>query len=298
MLGCGSAKPSVRHNPSCTVVEHHSNLYMIDCGEGAQQMFQQMRLKFSKLSHIFLTHLHGDHVFGLPGLIGTLALSGRKGSITIHTFADGAAELQRILAYFSRQNPVEVRFNILDANKSEIALETRNLIVRTVPLKHSLPCVGYIFEEKPGLRHIRREMIDFYNIPYSQINNIKSGADFVTADGRVIENERLTTAAAPAKKYVHIADTRVKPSILSAIEGADLLYHETTYLNETNAEAISRYHSTASQAGMMARESGAKRLVTGHYSSRYKDLEEFRRQASEEFQGSIILGDEGVVIEV
>lgn len=298
-LGCGSAKPTPAHQPSSTVVDHRGRLFMIDCGEGAQRTFQLHRLKTSRLANIFLTHLHGDHVFGLPGLLGSMGLQQEGGSITVHTFSDGKEILGKILDYFSRDLPFEVKFNILDPNKEEIAYEDHALRVRTVPLRHRIPAVGYVFEEKEGLRHINREMTDFHGVPVSMLNRIRSGEDFVKPDGTVVANALLTNPPTPARSYAHISDTAYMPEIAEKIGPVDLLMHETTYLEANAADAVRRGHSTARQAAMVARDSGAKALLTGHYSSRYyKDESGFIKEAAEIFSGPIYLNNEKLILEV
>lgn len=296
ILGCGSAKPSVEHNPSSTVVDFRGNLFMIDCGEGAQKEFQRQRLKFSRLNHIFLTHLHGDHVFGLPGLIGTLALSGMEGDITIHTFEEGRKILSTIFDYFNRGLPIEVKWDIIEP-KDALVYENDSLTVRSVKLDHRVPAVGYVFEEKPRLRHIRRDMCDFHGVPLWKFNDIKAGADFTKEDGTVIANALLTSDPTPARSYAHISDTAYLPGLAEKIRGVDLLFHETTYLQDNIGKARERGHSTASQAAMTARDAGAGRLITGHYSSRYKDTEEFAREARTIFP-NVVAGKEGMVVGV
>lgn len=295
-LGCGSAKPSVKHQPSSTVVNHRDTLYMVDCGEGAQHAFQCQRLKFSRLRHIFITHLHGDHVLGLPGLVSTLGLSGMGGKITIHTFEAGKRILGEILEFFARDLPIEVEFNVIKPEEAVI-LETSSIRVRTVPLRHRVPCVGYVFEEKPKPRHIVRDMIDFHQVPFFMINRIKAGEDYVKPDGTVVPNSILTTAPSPSLSYAHIGDTAFAPELAPKIGPVDLLFHETTYLDVNEAEAGPRGHSTARQAGIIARLSGVGTLLTGHYSSRYNDDNGFLKEASEEFP-NVILNREGLRIDV
>ena len=295
-LGCGSAKPSLRHQPSCTVVEHHGSLYMIDCGEGAQLAFMRQRLSFSKLRHIFITHLHGDHVLGLPGLISTLTLTGNGGELTIHTFEEGARELKKMIEYFCRDTSFKLNFNIIKPEE-KIVLETKNLIVRTIPLHHRLPTVGYVFEEKPKQRHINPEMTKFHEVPVAMMKRIKEGEDYVKPDGTVIPNERLTTDADPSLSYAHISDTAYMTDLAAKIGPVDLMFHETTYLSDREADAIARGHSTARQAAMVARDAGAKRLLTGHYSSRYTDDSLFQKEAMEVFP-NVILNTEGLKTEV
>lgn len=294
ILGCGSAKPSPVHNPSCTVVNFRDNLFMVDCGEGAQKELQRQRLKLPRLNHIFLTHLHGDHVFGLPGLIGTMALSGLEGDITIHTFEDGRKILTSIFDYFNRGLPIDVKFNVIRPEEA-VVYENASLRVRTIPLKHKIPTVGYVFEEKPRLRNIDRAMCDFHGVPLWAFNAIKAGEDFTKPDGTVIVNSVLTRDPANPRSYAHISDTAYMPDIAEKIRGVDLLFHETTYLTKDADKAKERGHSTASQAAQVALDAGAGRLLTGHYSSRYKDDHLFLEEARAIFP-SVILGKEGLSI--
>lgn len=295
-LGCGSAKPSLRHQPSCTVVNHRGSLYMIDCGEGAQLAFMKQRLSFSKLRHIFLTHLHGDHVLGLPGLISTLALTGVEGEITIHTFKEGAVQLKSMFDYFCRETPFQINFNIIKPEEALI-LETKALTVRTIPLDHRVPTVGFVFEEKPKQRHILPEMTSFHQVPVAMMKRIKEGEDFVKPDGTVIPNKMLTRDADPSLSYAHIGDTGFLPEIAPKIGLVDLLFHETTYLDDRLADAIQRGHSTARQAATIARLANVKKLITGHYSSRYNDDKPFLQEALKEFP-NVILNTEGLRIDL
>lgn len=295
-LGCGSAKPTLKHLPSCTVVDHRDTLYMVDCGEGAQRSFQAARLKFSRLRHIFLTHLHGDHVLGLPGLLSTMALGGAGGRITVHTFAEGEKILRQILDFFAHELSFELDFNIIRP-EDKVILDTPSLTVRTVKLKHRIPAVGYIFEEKPKPRHIIRAMTDYHQVPVAQMHAIKGGADLVKPDGTVIPNVLLTSDADKSLSYAHISDTIHMPELAEKIGPVDLLFHETTYLDANEAEAKSRYHSTARQAAAVARDAGAGALLTGHYSSRYKDEEQFKAEAETVFK-PVILNREGLVTDI
>ena len=293
-LGCGSARPSLRHQPSCTVVEHRGSLYMIDCGEGAQLGFMRQRLSFSKLRHVFLTHLHGDHVLGLPGLVSTLALSGNGGDLTVHTFEEGAKQLKQMIDYFCRDTPFDLNFNIIEPEE-KIILDTKSLTIRTIPLNHRIPTVGFVFEEKPKLRHINAEMTTYHQVPISMMKRIKEGEDYVKPDGTVIPNCWLTTDADPSLSYAHIGDTAYMPEIARKIGPVDLMFHETTYLEDLAADAKSRGHSTAKQAAMMAKSANVKQLLTGHYSSRYNDDTPFLKEAQEIFP-NVILNKEGLRI--
>lgn len=269
---------------------------MIDCGEGAQKELQRQRLKLPRLNHIFLTHLHGDHVFGLPGLIGTMALSGLEGDITIHTFEDGKNILSSMFEYFNRGLPIEVKFNVIRPEDA-VVYESDSLRVRTVQLRHKIPAVGYIFEEKPGLRHIDRAMCDFHGVPMWAFNRIKAGDDFTKPDGTVIANSILTKDPNPPRSYAHISDTAYMPSLAEKIRGVDLLFHETTYLTQDKDKAKERGHSTAAEAAQVAKDADAGKLLTGHYSSRYKNDNLFLEEARAIFP-NVILGKEGLRISI
>lgn len=295
-LGCGSAKPSLRHMPSCSVVNHHETLYMIDCGEGAQLALMKQRLPLPKLRHIFLTHLHGDHVLGLPGLIGTMALQQKGGEVTIHTFADGKRILSEIFNYFCRETPFEIRFNVT-GHENAVVFENHALRVRSVALDHRVPAVGYVFEEKPKLRHINGEMAKYHEVPHYRMREIKEGADFVKPDGTVVANEILTTPPSPALSYAHLGDTVFHGKIAEEAGPVTLMFHETTYLESEKALAAPYGHSTARQAGEAARIAGAHTLITGHYSSRYKDFTPFKAEAESVFP-RVILNDEGLVTDL
>lgn len=293
-LGCGSAKPTLRHQPSSTVINFRDNLFMIDCGEGTQHAFQKHRLKFSRLSDIFITHLHGDHVLGLPGLISSLALGGAGGKMTIHTFEEGKKILTQIIDFFAHDLPFDLEFNVIRPEEAVI-YDSPSMSVRTIPLQHRVPTIGFIFEEKPGLRHIRRDMIDFHKVPVAQIRGIKEGADYIKEDGSVVANHLLTTDPTPARSYAHISDTAYIPELAAKIGPVDLLFHETTYLDKHLADAGQRGHSTARQAATVARDAGAKALLTGHYSSRYKNDEDFRKEALDIFP-NVILNNENTIV--
>ena len=296
ILGCGSATPSARHLPSCQVVDFRERLMMIDCGEGAQLQMMKARLKFSRLQHIFISHLHGDHFLGLPGLLSTLALHEKGGTLTIHTFADGVRILKEIMAVFCRETSYEIKYNVINV-ANEVIFEDHALTVETFPLYHRVPCVGFKFTEKPKLRHLRGDMIKFFDIPVSRLQSIKEGADFVTEDGRVIENARLTTDADPSVSYAYCSDTVFDKRVAEAVSGVDVLYHESTYADDYAHKAAQRGHSTAREAGRIAAMAGVGQLVLGHYSKSYDNDEIFLREALAEFP-NVIAAREGLKIDL
>lgn len=295
VLGCGSAKPTLRHNPSCTVLNIRECLYMIDCGEGVQRQMMRMRLKFNRLRHIFLTHLHGDHVLGLTGLLSTLSLQQMQGYIRIYTFKEGIKWINSQMTFFGRGLSYDLEFVEIDPVHPMLAYENKYLTVRTLPLQHSVPCVGYVVEEKPNLRHINREMCDFHSVPLVKMQALQRGEDFVKPDGTVLPNAMLTKPPTPSVSYAHIGDTSYMPDIASRIGPVDLLYHEATYTAEHMKDARERGHSTAAQAAMVARDCGAKQLLLGHFSSRYKDERPFLDEAKPIFEKSV-LANEGLSI--
>ncbi|MDF9829210.1 ribonuclease Z [Parabacteroides sp. PF5-6] len=297
ILGCGSALPTTRHLPSSQIVELRDKLYMIDCGEGAQLQMRRMSLRFSRLNHIFISHLHGDHCFGLPGLISTLGMLGRTGSLTIHGPKEVKDYLQPILDQFAANLPYKVCFQEINPFKHALVLEDKSLRVYSIPLKHRIPCCGYLFAEKQKEAHIIREMTDFYRVPVSQMKNIKAGADFTTPDGTVVPNKRLTRPAEPAKTYAYCSDTAFAPEIVPLIKEIDLLYHEATFCEEDSARSRETNHSTARQAAEIARQAEVKCLMIGHFSARYNNLSPLLNEAQEIFP-TTFLANEGMVIEV
>ena len=297
ILGCGSALPTTRHLATSQIVDLRDKLYMIDCGEGTQVQMRRMRVRFVRLAHIFISHLHGDHCFGLPGLISTLGMLGRTGELVVHGPKEVETYLRPVMDLFCRGMEFEVRFNPVDTRSHSLVMEDRSLSVYSIPLKHRIPTCGYLFAEKPKEAHIIREMTDFYQVPVRCMKDIKQGQDYVTPEGEVVPNSRLTRPAAPPKRYAFCSDTAYNRSIIPIIEGADLLYHEATFAECDLARAKETFHSTARQAAEIARDAHVKRLVIGHYSARYEDLSELHREAEAVFPGTI-LGNEGTVIPV
>lgn len=280
ILGCGSALPTTRHFPTSQIVNVRDKLFMIDCGEGAQLQFRKSRLKFSRLNTIFISHLHGDHCFGLLGLISTLNLLGRTAELHIYS-PKGLAELMTpMLGFFNHQMTYKVLFHEFETRAESLIYEDRSITVTTIPLRHRMPCCGFLFAEKQRPNHILRDMVDFYQVPVYELNRIKNGADYVTPEGEVILNSRLTRPSNPPRSYAYCSDTLYLPSIVEQIKGVDLLFHEATFAEEDAPRAKETFHTTASQAAQIARDAEVKNLLIGHFSARYDDesllLEEAR----------------------
>lgn len=297
ILGCGSALPTLRHNPSSQVVEVRGKMFMVDCGEGTQLQLRRVKVRFTKVSAVFISHLHGDHCFGLIGMISTFGMLGRTAALHIYAYKDLNDILQRQIEYFCNGLEYDIVFHAIDPTKHAVVYEDKSVSVETVPLAHRVPCCGFIFRERPTLPHIRRDMIDCYEVPLSQINNIKNGADWTTPDGLLIPNSRLTVPADRPRSYAYCSDTKYSPALAEAVRGVDLLYHEATYDSSNEARAKLYHHSTAAQAATVARDAGARRLVIGHFSARYDEEKTLLAEAKAVFPDTV-LANEGEVFDV
>ncbi|MBR1551646.1 MAG: ribonuclease Z [Muribaculaceae bacterium] len=296
ILGCGSATSTLKHLPSCQVLNVRDNLMMIDCGEGAQLEMRRQRLKFSRLSHIFLSHLHGDHCFGLPGLLSTLALLGKSGTLTIHTFADGKEQFGRMLDYFCREMPYTVEWDII-GTRTAIIHEDNAITVTAFPLRHRVPAVGFRFDEKPKLRHIIPEAVQRWQVPHHAMNSLRQGSDYITPDGHTVPNAELTLPPEASRSFAYASDTMPSRRVVRAVEGVDWLYHEATYAQDCVRQAHSRYHSTARDAATVARDADVGQLIIGHFSNRYDDATPLLREAQEVFPHTR-LAAEGMVVDL
>lgn len=292
-LGCGSASPSERHLPSCQVLSLRNKLYMIDCGEGSQMQFARYKLKMTHLQHIFISHLHGDHFLGLPGLLSTMSMHEVGGTVTVHAFREGLDILRQILNVFCSDRSFNLVYAPVD-HRGGVVLDDPAVTVEAFPLYHRVPAVGYIFREKPKPRQIIGDMVDYYNVPNYLRDSLRDGADFVTPEGEVIENRRLTRDPKPSRSYAYCSDTMFDVRVADAVRGVDTLYHESTYLADKIDRAAPRGHSTAAQAGEIATLAGARRLVLGHYSRKYNNDEDFAAEASATFAGEVIAAREGL----
>lgn len=297
ILGCGSALPTLKHNASSQLIEMRGKCFMVDCGEGAQMQFRRSHIHFSKLNAIFISHMHGDHCFGLMGLLSTLGMLGRTSKLRIYAPKDYEPLFKQQVEFFMQTMEYEMEMIPVDTEKQQVIYEDHSLTVETVPLQHRVPCCGFIFREKPTLPHIRRDMIDYYGIPVSQINNIKNGADWTNEDGDVIPNARLVQPADSPRSYAYCSDTRFMPALKEQVKGVTVLYHESTYTAEQEDRAKIYYHSTARQAATIAAGAGVGTLLLGHYSARYNDEKVLLEEAKAVFPNSI-LTQEGMVFDI
>ena len=269
-------------------------MFMIDCGEGTQLQMRKCRLRFGKLGHVFISHLHGDHCFGLIGMISTLGLLGR--TATLHVYADKALGpvLSHLMDAFCTDLGFEVAFHPIDASLRKVVYEDRSLTVETIPLSHRIPTCGFLFREKPTLPHIRRDMIDMYGIPTSQIMNIKNGAGWQTPDGERVPHERLVSPADKPRSYAYCSDTHYMPELYKQLEGVDTIYHESTYGEDNQKMADKYFHSTAAQAATVARQAGVRQLLLGHFSSRYDDEQVLLKEARKVFENTFLASEMAV----
>ena len=265
------------------MVEVRDKVLMLDCAEGTQMQLRRCRVRFTKLSHVFITHLHGDHCFGLIGMISTFGLLGRTARLHVHGPQALGPELERQIQFFTHDLDFEVVFHPVDTTVRQVVYDDRSIQVESIPLEHRVPCCGYLIQEKPTLPHIRRDVLDAYGVPLSQVGNIKNGADFVTPDGEVIPNNRLVVPADAPRSYAYISDTRYMPALASQLKGVHTLYHESTYGDDHLPQSEKYFHSTARQAATVARDAGVGRLLLGHYSSRYEDERVLLNEAKEVF---------------
>ena len=297
ILGCGSALPTTRHFATSQVINIREKLYMIDCGEGAQLQMRRSRLKFSRLNHVFISHLHGDHCFGLIGLISTFGLLGRTAPLYVQAPAAFGPILQSLLDFFCKGLDFRVEFYPVDTSRHALIHEDRSVSIYSIPLRHRIECCGFLFQEKATLPHIRRDMIDFYRIPICEINNIKNGMDWTTEDGTLVPNHRLTEPSAPPRSFAYCSDTCYLPELTQYIRKADLLFHEATFLHEDLARAQETFHTTARQAATLARDSQVKKLCIGHFSARYEDESLLLKEAQSIFEPTI-LAKENLLIKI
>jgi ribonuclease Z len=272
ILGSSSALPTSNRNLTAHLLNVDERFFLIDCGEGTQLQLRKYKAKFSRLNHIFITHLHGDHVFGLPGLISTLNLLGRKNDLHIYTHPHLEKLLSQYLSYFFANLDFSIIYHPLNLASYQLIYEDNKVEVYSFPLKHRIPTCGFLFKEKQKLKNIRKEMIDYYNIPLKEIAGIKDGKDFITESGDIILNDRLTIEPPSSKKFAFCSDTAFNIEILPYIKQADLLYHEATFSEEDKERAIETLHSTAKDAATIAQMANVKKLIIGHFSARYKDI--------------------------
>lgn len=281
ILGNNSAVPAFNRHPTSQVVSHDGTNYLVDCGEGTQIQMIKYKIRRGKISHIFISHLHGDHYFGLVGLLNTFGLLSHKQELHVH----GPAPLQQIIEMqmnvAETTLPYPLHFHTL--TKPEVLVDNDKIRISCFPTTHRIECYGFLFEEKEGKRKLLIDKVRKHNIPVSFYTSLQQGLDYITPRGQVVKNETVTAAPQQGKKYAFCADTRYDENMVQYIYGADMIYHETTYHDSLRQQAFDRFHSTTKQAAEIAQRAMVKKLLIGHFSSKYATLEQFESEARQVF---------------
>ena len=296
ILGCGSAVPTARHMTTAQLVNVHDKLFLVDCGEGTQTQIWKSGIKVTNMNHIFISHAHGDHFFGLVPLVSSLNLMlGRTADLHLWLPIDLEEPLRRDFEQFCC-TPFQVIMHPLDTTKQMVIYEDKEMKIETIPLNHRVPCCGFLFSEKPKLPVLLPEKCKAYGIPPREFGKIKNGANWTMEDGRVIPNSEFTVESDfVPRKYAYCSDTAYFPEMIPQIQGVDLLYHEATFTSEDEQQASNAAHSTAAQAATIAKDANVKQLAIGHYSIRYDDETELLTEAQSVFPNTIAC-QEGMTI--
>jgi ribonuclease Z len=297
ILGSSSATPTAKRYPTAQLLNVAERFFLIDCGEATQIQLRRYKIRFQRINHIFISHLHGDHYLGLMGLLSSFHLLGRKTPVNIYAPAGLKSIIDLQLEISGTVLAYELAWHETDTTTPGIIFEDKVLTVETVILNHRIPCTGFIFREKERPFSIDKEQLAFYKVPRSQMMLVKNGNDAVLEDGTVIPNRYITKGQQKARSYAFCSDTRYDDRVVAAVKGVDLLYHEATFLHELLERAKQTYHTTALEAGRAARLAGAGKLVIGHFSVRYTDLQPLLQEARTEFPETY-LGEEGSVFNI
>lgn len=291
VLGSSSALPTSKRYPSAHVLNVHEHFFLIDCGEGTQLQLRKFKFRFAKINHIFISHLHGDHVFGLPGLLSTFNLLGRKPELFIYGHADLKQYLDCFFNQFGNDMLFKIRFIPVKTNRQCIIFENKKVAVESIPLRHRIPTTGFLFREKEKDRNIRKDVIKKYDMNIKDIVCIKKGEDYITGDGRTVPNRELTIQPFKSRSFAYCSDTLFHKRLADRIKNVDLLYHEATFLEKDKKLAKLTMHSTVSQAASIAKLANAGKLLIGHFSSRYKSMDEIVNEAKTIFENTEAVED-------
>lgn len=297
VLGSSSALPTSTRFPSAHVLNAHERLFLIDCAEGTQMQLRRMHINMSKINHIFISHLHGDHVLGLVGLISTMNLVGRKSDLNIYAHKELEKNLSYNLNFYVDALNFKVVIHPIKPNKHQVIYDDGKIIVSTLPLKHRIPSTGFLFSEKRGFPNIKKELIEKYSLSLREISAIKNGSDLTTAEGEIIKNSDLTYYSSEPRSYAYCSDTIYLEKLIPLIKDVDLLYHEATFATSDEKLAKLTGHSTAVQAAKLAKKACAKALIIGHFSSRYKSISLLVDEAKAIFESTIEAQD-GMVFDI
>ena len=288
ILGSSSATPIYDRHPSAQVLNIHERFFLIDCGEGTQMQLNRYKIRYHRINHIFISHLHGDHYLGLMGLLSTMHLQGRKDEL--HLF--GTKELKHItdlqLEYSQTVLRYPLLFHEVDTRKKKIIYDDDVISVESIPMNHRIDCCGFLFREKEGLRKLIKEKLEEHQIPYTFYTELKKGKDYIDTSGNKIQNETITHPPNRARSYAYCSDTIYDESIVNQISGVDLLYHEATFTSDMLERAQETFHTTASQAATIAGKAKVRQLLIGHFSARYKDVTPLLNEAIKIFPSAAL----------
>jgi ribonuclease Z len=292
ILGCGAAAPTTKHNPSAQVVNVHDKLFLVDCGEGTQMQLRHQRIKFQRIHHIFISHLHGDHYLGLVGLICSFHLLGRKSELHIY----GPDDLKTLIEINLKLSDTFLNFPLIfhatEPKVTTLLYEDATLTVESIPLKHRIECTGFLFREKEHVPRIKKARVIEHRLQPTQVLALKRGESVVLSSGEELTSAEACHATPERRSYAYCSDTAYKEDLVDQLKGVDLLYHEATFIESEAERAKFTFHSTAKQAATIAQKAEAKELLLGHFSSRYKSEQAFLEEASEIFPNTL-LADEG-----
>jgi ribonuclease Z len=271
ILGCSSATPTSNRFPTAQVINLLERFFLVDCGEGTQMQMRKYKIKMQSINHVFISHLHGDHYFGLVGLLSTMHLLGRKAPLYLYAHKDLKKIIDIQLNSSDTYLNYEIIFHPLRYDEKEVLVDDKLYSIETIILKHRIQCCGFLFKEKAREKGVRRDKIKEYNIPYTVIPSIKKGEDFITEKGETIPNHEITVKPPYPRSYAYCSDTAYIKELSEVVKGVDLLYHEATFMDNMKLRAKETFHSTTLEAASIAKDAGAKKLLIGHYSARYHD---------------------------
>jgi ribonuclease Z len=291
ILGCGAATPTLKRNPSSQLVNLHDKHLLIDCAEGTQLQLRKCKIKFQRINHIMISHLHGDHYLGLPGLLSSMHLLGRTAPVSIYAPADLKELIHVNLKFSETFLNFKWIFHPLDFESPEVILEDDKFTITSFPMNHRIKCCGFRIDEKPKRRRIIKHLAEESELTIAEIVQLKNGKSVVRESGEELESEKFTLDPHPHRSYAYCSDTAPFEGQIELIKEVDVLYHESTFTDQHVDRAADTYHSTARQAGEIAKKGNVKKLVLGHFSSRYKEVDEFAIQAKEEFPHVILAKD-------
>lgn len=291
ILGSSSALPTSHRFPTSQVVRLNEQLFLVDCGEGTQIQLRKYGFKMGRINHILISHLHGDHIYGLPGLISSLALYGKKGELHIYAHSELQMMMEGMMKFMNEVTDLTIKYHPLNFKRSAIIFEDKRIRITSFPLKHRISCCGFLFQELPTDLHLDKKALEKYEIPIAQRLNIKGGADLMLEDGTIVPNSELTLPSKPTRSYAFCTDTILLKENAPLIEGVDLLYHEATFDAELVDLARKTFHTTSLQAAELAVLAKVKKLLLGHFSSRYKNVSRLEEEARTVFPESYAVSD-------